>query len=79
MRFLVGCDSPNHEGGVTGDEREEIWMLTEAYAIRVMGPPSQGLVVFFPEREAHFYSCPLLYVNSLRISWAVVLLRFLMK
>jgi hypothetical protein len=38
--------SPN-QAGRTGDEREEVRMLTDAYAIMVIGSPYQGWGVFF--------------------------------
>ncbi len=46
-------------------------MLTEEYAILVIGPPYQGMFVFFPDREPHFYSRSLSLVISLRIAWVV--------
>ena len=58
MGYLVGCDSPNHEG-VEGTDRDVVWMLTDASAILFMCASLMEVVLFFLLKEAHFYPCSL--------------------
>ena len=55
MGFLVGCDSPNHEGG-EGLNCEVAWIFTEFSAILVMSTSLLRIVVFFLFKEAYFYA-----------------------
>src|SRR5271165_4679957 len=57
---MLTSRGPN-QGGGAGAACDEVWIRMGEYAILVIGPPSQGVFVVFPVKEAHFYVCSLLF------------------